>query len=158
MKFKIFPIFILLTLLVVSCSKQKFIRGTRILATEKNKEIIKIIEKYRNAMRTKDSKVLIKMAHKEYYQPKTDAESIPYGYKGLIKRLKIKFKNVVSVRFDIQYRKIHWKSSEEVSLEIYIDASYQVKVKGVNQYQRKSDYHKLTLKLHEDKWLFTAGI
>ena len=144
--------------LVAGCSKTNYIAGTRIPATQANREIIEVMENYRRAMIAIDADAMVKLAHPEYRQPKTTADENSYDYKGLVKAIRMRFAQTKSVRLDIQYRKIHWESPERVSVEVYLDGSYQVIVGEENRWEKKTDYMKLILEKHKDAWLFIEGL
>ncbi len=149
-----------LTVLALSagCAKPTYITGTRIPATKKNKEIIEVMEVYRRTLIAMDLEAFIGLAHPKYYQPKTDSDEKAYDYKGFVAAARERFAQLKNVRLDIQYRKIHWEAAERVTVEVYLDGSYQLAVGEENRWEKKTDYMRLTLERHEDKWLFVSGL
>ncbi|MBU1219584.1 hypothetical protein KKF34_17700 [Myxococcota bacterium] len=148
----------IVAVLAVSCSDPKFIRGTKIPDNKQNRELIEVVEKYRKTLMKMDASGLIAMAHPDYYQPAVTTEDIPYDYKGLKEALPKRFKLTRNIRFEMQYRKINWKDTETASVEIFIDASYLIKVGTEEQWKKKSDYWKIDLKKHEGVWKIIAGM
>jgi hypothetical protein len=140
------------------CAKTSFIAGTRIPATRANKEIIEVVENYRRILIAMDAEALIQLAHPNYYQPKTSSDEKAYDRKGLAQAVHQRFAQLKNVRLDIQYRRIKWESAERVSVEVYLDGSYQLIVGEDNRWEKKTDYMRLTLEKHKDKWLFVSGI
>ncbi len=143
---------------LTACSSPKYITGTQIADTKKNREIVQVIEKYRRAMIQRDVPTLIALAHPDYYQDKNSADFPPYDYKGLKKRLVEQFKLIKSVRMDLQYRRITWDSPEKVQVEVYMDASFQIKVGDASEWKKKDDYAKFVLKKEEGRFLFLTGL
>ncbi|MDA3863492.1 MAG: hypothetical protein PF689_06435 [Deltaproteobacteria bacterium] len=139
------------------CTSPRYIRGTKIPDNKKNKEIIGIIEKYRRAMINKDIPTILEVTHPEYYQPKMSNDDTPYDYKGLIKKLKIRFKQLKTVRFDIQYRKIKW-SENKIGVEIFIEASFMLEIDKNKEWRKKSDYMRIDLRKHQGRWRIISGL
>ncbi len=140
------------------CAKTTFITGTRIPSTRANREIIEVMENYRRILIAMDADAFIALAHPNYYQPKTASDDKAYDYKGFVEAARMRFAQLKNVRLDIQYRRIHWESAERVSVEVYLDGSYQLAVSEDNRWEKKTDYMRLTLEKHKDKWLFIAGL
>ena len=145
-------------LLPAACSKPQYIAGTRIVSTPENKEIIEVVEEFRRTMIALDVERFIQLAHPNYFQPKTHADGKAYDYKGLVESARLRFAQLKSVRLDIQYRRIQWEKGDRVSVEVYLDGSYQIHVGDEDHWEKKTDYMKLTLEKHEDKWLFVSGL
>lgn len=140
------------------CAKTTYIAGTRIPSTRANREIIEVMENYRRILISMDENALIQLAHPNYYQPKTASDEKAYDRKGFIQAVHERFVQLKNVRLDIQYRRIHWESAERVSVEVYLDGSYQLIVGEENRWEKKTDYMRLTLEKHKDKWLFVSGL
>ena len=142
------------------CSEVKMIPGTSIPDTGKNREIVKVLEKYRRAMMQRDSGTLMAMAHPHYYEHSgTPKGGDDYGHKGLIRVIKQRMAQLQAVRYNIKYRKINWVNPKQVEVEIYIDASFQIEApKGENKWHRKTDYNKLVLTKKDGRWLILRGM
>ena len=144
----------------MGCAKPKLIPGTRILDNQKNRSIIKILEKYRYAMIKRDMGTLMAMAHPHYYEHGgTHLGKDDYGYKGLLGVIRKRITQVQTVRYSIKYRRLRWLSKTQVSVEIYIDASFQMKMSDKeSKWTRYSDYNKIVLTRHKGRWLFLRGM
>jgi hypothetical protein len=140
------------------CAKPAYIAGTRIPSTRANREIIEVMENYRRILIAMDEDALIRLAHPNYYQPKTHADEKAYDKKGLEVSVRQRFAQLKNVRLDIQYRRIQWESAARVTVEVYLDGSYQLIVGEENRWEKKTDYMRLTLEKHDDKWLFLSGL
>ncbi len=143
---------------MAACSSPKYIPGTQIPATRANREIIDVVEAYRHSLMAMDVEAFIKLIHPKYHQPQTTADSKAYDYKGLVENARKRFAQLRSVRLEIQYRRIQWESPERVSVEVYLDGSFQIEAAEETRWEKKTDYMRLTLEKYEDKWLFIAGM
>ncbi len=142
------------------CSKPKLIPGTRIPDTRKNREIIKVVEKYRRALMNKEIGTLMSMAHPHYYEHSGSHKGEHhYGYKGLQKVLKKRLEQLRAVRYNIKYRKINWISENKVEVEIYIDASFQLAAgDDTDKWSRFTQHNKIVLTKENDRWLILRGM
>jgi hypothetical protein len=159
-KIAIIASFLAAAFLWCNCAEVKTIPGTGIPDTKKNREIIKVLEKYRQAMMQRDTGTLMAMAHPHYYEHSgTPKGGDDYGHKGLLQVLKKRMAQLQAVRYNIKYRKIHWVNPKQVEVEIYIDASFQIEApKGENKWHRKTDYNKLVLAKNDGRWMILRGM
>jgi hypothetical protein len=130
---------------VAACSSPKYIPGTQIPATRANREIIEVMEAYRHSLITMDVEAFIKLIHPKYHQPQTSADSSAYNYDELVKAARLRFSQLHSVRLEIQYRRIQWEAPERVSVEVYLDGSFQLEAGEETRWEKKTDYMRLTL-------------
>ena len=145
---------------VAGCAHVKYIPGTKIPDTKRNRAIIAVVEKYRHAMIRKDAATLMAMAHPNYYEhsgtPKGEDD---YGYKGLLRVIKKRLAQLETVRYELKYRKIHWLSPTKVEVEVYVDASFQLRLpSGESRWSRFADYNKFVLAKYKGRWLFLRGM
>jgi hypothetical protein len=145
---------------LLACATVETIPGTGIPDNKKNREIIEVLEKYRQAMVQRDAGALMAMAHPHYYEhsgtPKGDDD---YGYKGLMQVIKKRMAQLQAVRYNIKYSKIHWVNPEQVEVELYIDASFQIKTPtGEDKWSRYTGHNKVVLTKHQGRWLFLRGM
>jgi hypothetical protein len=145
---------------LAGCATVETIPGTGIPDTKKNREIIEVLEQYRQAMVQRDAGTLMAMAHPHYYEhsgtPKGDDD---YGYKGLMKVIKRRMNQLHAVRYNIKYSKIHWINPKQVEVEIYIDASFQIETpEGGDKWSRYTGHNKVVLTKHKGRWLFLRGM
>lgn len=156
-----FKTILVLSLAVSSgaCVKAALIPGTQIPDEPQNRKVIESIESYRRAMEERDHSKLMGMVHKEYYEHSgTPTGADDYGYKGVLKVLAQRLKQVVALRYSMKYLRIHWPEKGQAEVEVYISASYQLKAEEGEQWHRMADYNKFVLLQEKDRWLFVRGM
>lgn len=147
------------TWLGAGCAKPAMIRGTQIPDLAKNREIIRTVEDYRRAMEAIAIPKLMGMAHPHYFEHSgTPLGSDDYGYKGLLKVLRKRLKQVVALRCSLKYLRIHWTHAKQAELEVYVSASFQLRTSEGERWYRMTDYNKMTLVNVKDRWLFLRGM
>lgn len=157
----VFPLILLLLPLSASagCASGKLIPGTRIRDVPRNREVIKVVEKYRRAVESRKVTQLMAMAHPHYYEHSgTPTGSDDYGYKGLLRVIRKRLKQTLSVRCNLKYMRIHWPAKNQAEVEVYISASFQLKTDEGERWHRMTDYNKLVLVKDKDRWLFIRGM
>ena len=142
-----------------ACAQGALIPGTQIPDQPQNRQVIQAIENYRRAMEERDSAKLMGMVHKDYFEHSgTPTGSDDYGYKGLLKVLSSRLKQLVSVRFSMKYLRIAWPEKGQAEVEVYVSASYQLKADEGEEWHRMTDYNKIVLVQEKDRWLFVRGM
>ncbi len=145
--------------LLVGCAHMKMIPGTHIPDEPRNREIIKRVEEYRRAMEETNVSKLMGMAHPHYFEHSgTPVGADDYGYKGLLKVLRKRLKQVVALRCSLKYLRIHWDNDKQVELEVYISASFQLRTSEGQRWHRMTDYNKMVLVQQKGRWLFLSGM
>jgi hypothetical protein len=98
------------------------------------------------------------MASPAYFEDSgTPTAEDDYGYEGLKQVLRVRLDRLQTVRYGIQYRRVH-VAGRRAEVEIYIDASFQMAAEPIPHWKRKTEYHKLTLENDGKRWLFTSGM
>jgi hypothetical protein len=135
------------------------IPGTQIPDIQRNREVIQTVEVYRKAMEAKDLGKLMALAHPHYYEHSgTPVGSDDYGYKGLLRVLRKRMPQLVTVRCDLKYIRIHWPNDRQAELEVYISASFQLRTAEGERWYRMTDYNEMVLVRQKDRWLFLKGM
>jgi hypothetical protein len=143
--------------LLAGCPKPKLIPNTKVLDTPENREIVDTAEAYRLAVERRDAAALLAMAAPEYYQPATEANQGGYDRQGLAAMLRERFRDVESVRYIIEYLDVR-RERERAQVDIYIDATFQIKTGATPRWRRMTDYARLQLAWNGNRWLFTSGM
>jgi hypothetical protein len=145
------------------------IPGTKVPDTQANRDLIQVLEQYRNAVERQDVEALILMASKRYWEDGgTPTGSDDYGYKELGKVLTGRFKKSSDIRYSLRYMEIKRRCPSEgdnegcrVYVDVLIDASYSVPDARGNMVRLdKRDQNQLVLEWDKDatKWKFLSGM
>ena len=152
-------IVLLVTMAGAGCSKQKFIPNTKVVDTEINREILRVVEKYRRAASKLDKIAIIALVHPTYQ----DHGGTPEGgddidYAGLKTLLRTRFKRTTKVRMRIEYRSIELKG-REARVDTYIDATFVYDQPGANpRWRRLTDFNRFKLIRENKRWQFISGL
>lgn len=141
-------------------SRASYIPGTKIPRTFENEELIKVIERYRQAVERKDAAALLLMASKEHYYEDggTATGTDDYGFEGLRDVLSSRFQLAKNIRYSMRYIKIRQRG-DRAFVEVFIDASFSVKgPRGEMRREDVRDQNMLVLIRHGDSWKFVAGM
>ncbi len=141
------------------CSKQKLIPNTKVMDTALNREILRVVEKYRKAVGKKDQIGIIALVHPTYQ----DHGGTPEGtddidFIGLKKLLKSRFLKTSKIRMRIEYKSVGIKG-REASVDTYIDATFVYNQPGTNlRWRRLTDFNRFRLIKEKKRWQFISGL
>ncbi len=141
------------------CVKPKFIPHTKVLDVPLNREILKVVEKYRRAMEQLDGATVLSLAHPNYL----DRAGTPEGnddadYEGLKHFLAKKFKQTKKVRYSIEYQRLTI-TGKEAKVDTYIDATFFFEPRKANpRWRRFTDHNRFTLLKDDGRWQFISGL
>lgn len=142
----------------VACAHYSVIPGTRVIDTKTNREIIEVLERYRQALEEKDGASLLALAHPNYYEdsgtPKGDDD---YGYEGLKEILARRLSALKTLRYNIEYRKVEVEGTR-ARADIRYDASYQIATEMGDRWERKQNDKRIELENDGKRWLIIAGM
>jgi hypothetical protein len=148
----------------LGCGHAPYLSGTTVPDTEINREIIDTIEAYRMRLVEKNVEQLLLLASEKYFEdggtPRTNDD---YGYDGLAEILRGRLQRVESIRYDIQYKRIHMRPDGRAEVEAFLNGAFELQGGEVgDRYRRVSDYHRFVLEPSNSggsaKWKFVAGM
>ncbi len=141
------------------CSKTKFIPNTKVKDTEVNREILRVVEKYRRAVAKQDKVAILALVHRTYQ----DTGGTPEGgddidYNGLKTLLATRFQRTSKIRMRIEYQDVKFKGREAM-VDTYIDATFVYDQPGANpRWRRLTDFNRFTLLRDKKRWAFIGGL
>ncbi len=150
----------LLTSLGSGCAKPPaYVAGTKIPESDENRQLIKIVERYRQAVERKDAGALLLMASKSYFEDGgTQSGKDDYGYEGLRDVLAGRFQAANSIRYSVRYVRIR-RRGPRAFVEIFVDASFSlVDSTGGERREEVRDQNLLVLIQENEKWKFVSGM
>ena len=167
---RLLPLCLTLTGLAVTttaCKDSEKIPGTEIPDTEDNRDILRVLERYRKAFVRRDAAGVLATAHPTYFdEGGTDDPSDDIEYEQLGPILRERMAQIDSVRFTIDYLEINVNKDRAV-VKVWIDASFRLKslvdaetgesrVEG--RHNRKQDHAMFELLQDEGSWRITRGL
>jgi hypothetical protein len=144
--------------LLACASGPRYIRGTQVVDSQENREILDTVDKYRMAMEQRDTAALLAMAHRDYHEDGgTPTGSDDYGYAGLRDALATRFVRAENIRFGMRYMRITIEQGRAF-VDVIVDASYSVPTdRGVSRLDMR-DQNQLVLVRDGRRWLFVSGM
>lgn len=143
----------------VGCSKNKFIPNTRVTDTPLNREVLRVVERYRRAMSGLNAAEVLALVHPTYQDNSGTPEgSDDIDYEGLKTLLNTRFKNTSKVRFRIEYQDVTTRGREAL-VDTYIDATFVYNSPEANpRWRRLTDFNRFRLIKEKGTWRFVSGL
>ncbi|MBW2731443.1 MAG: hypothetical protein JRH20_03565 [Deltaproteobacteria bacterium] len=144
---------------IVGCNKQKLIPNTKIHDNKINRELIRVIARYRDAMVHKDAVQILTMVHPTYQdQAGTPEPEDDVDFNQLKGLLEGRFQRTERIRYRIEFQRVDIRG-REASVDTWIDATFVYKHPDqMPRYRRFADYHRYRLLNEDGKWLFIGGL
>ncbi|MEM6994332.1 MAG: hypothetical protein AAF721_27705 [Myxococcota bacterium] len=149
------------------CKNQPTIPGTEIPDTEDNRDILRVVEKYRVSFVRRDAAGVLTTAHPTYFDTAgTDDPSDDLEYKQLGPALRERMAQLESVRFTIDYLEIDVVKDRAV-VKVWVDASFRLKpivdpetgeVRVESSHNRLQDHAMFELLNESGAWRITRGL
>ena len=145
-------------MLLVACGPQK-IPNTHVDDTEPNREIIKFVENYRQAVETRDTVELLAMASVNYFDDMgtpTGEDDIDYGQlKTGLQRLR---DEVLAARYQISYRAVTFTQAQRVLVDFLYTGWFRVDTPEGPQWRRRLEPHRIVLAREDDRYRIVSGM
>ena len=150
-----------------ACKDKPTIPGTQIPDTEENREILRVLERYRKAFVKRDAAAILATAHPTYYDPAgTDDPGDDVKYEELGPMLRERVAQIESIRFTIDYLEVNVVDDRAV-VKVWIDASFRLSplvddetgdVRVESEHTRKQDHAMFELVRDGASWRITRGL
>jgi hypothetical protein len=150
---------ILLGLLGFGCGPG-YIAESQVPATPENVAIYDVLERYRQAMESRDPEALRSIVSKRYYEhaATTDTDKDDYGIDILESKVLPKLRNnVKKLQYQVRLRSIAIEGGD-ATVDYEFWARALITESGVDRYIYKNDYNRLKLAREGGKWLIAAGL
>jgi hypothetical protein len=158
---------LVLVVLLASCAaRPTMIGNSKISDTSFNRGVIETIEAYRTAMERRDTKALLLLASKAYWEDSgTPSGSDDYGFDGLRTVLSDRLSKARDIRYSMRYVTMHSNCGGaperrcRAAVEALVDASYTiVDAMGNERRPDKRDQSEFVLEWSGEKWMFLSGM
>ncbi|NOZ02079.1 MAG: nuclear transport factor 2 family protein [Deltaproteobacteria bacterium] len=152
--------FLMLPILLVAACGPKYIEGTKIEDTERNREIAELVERYRLAVEHRDLDTLRSMISRDYFaNAGTTAESDDdYGYDYLEKKVIPTLRDdVKSVQYRIVLRNITFQGNRAFADYEFWYKFYYVDG-GKDRWVSKNNFNRLEFAKEDGVWRIVGGL
>jgi phage gp29-like protein len=133
---------------------------TQIPNTSENREIVQVVEKYRQAIENRDIKALKSLVSRKYYEnaSTTSDDSDDYGYAQLEEKILPLLKdNIKNVQYVITLKKIEVKDEKAFADYEYNSKFFYVEG-GKEQWSAKNDFNRLEFIKEDGVWRILRGL
>lgn len=152
---------------VVGCKNAPTIPGTEIPDTQDNRDILRVLERYRTSFVRRDAAGVLATTHPTYYDPAgTDDPTDDIEYTQLGPILRERMAQLQAIRFTIDYLEVN-VVDDRASVKVWIDASFQLhdiadpesgQVRVEGKHTRKQDHAQFELLREQGAWRITKGL
>jgi hypothetical protein len=139
------------------CTK-KYIPNTALEDTPENWEVVRFCERYRHALEDINIGLLLSLASPRYFDNSgTVTGDDDFDYAGLEQILKERFKDVVSIRYEMKYRDVY-EQDTLVMVDYTYTLSFQYRIGEKTQWANKTADNRLELERVEGGFLIVSGM
>jgi len=141
------------------CAQQKLIPNTKVQDSPINREILTVVERYRQAVERQDAASVLALVHPSYQDyAGTPQSNDDIDYNGLRKILTNRFKQASRIRYRIEYQEVRG-AGETAQVDTYIDATFIYEEPNANpRWRRLTDYNQFRLMKNGLTWRFVGGL
>lgn len=146
-------------LLSVACGPS-YIKGTEVIDTPENREIVDLIENYRLAIEGRDATMLAQIVARSYFEnaSTTSATEDDYGYEELLKEvLPVLRDNIKKVTYKVKVEKVRKKGSQ-ASVFVDWELTCQYVEGGVEGWSTAKDRNRVDLVVEDGRWKIASGL
>jgi hypothetical protein len=142
----------------VGCSTQH-IPNTDVEDNEYNRRVIQFCEDYRRAVERRNTAMLLKLAHPDYYEDGGNIDtSDDIDYAGLREYLETRFAVVKAVRYEIRYRRVGKGRKDTIHVDYTYSASYKIPSDRGDIWRRRVADNRLELMPSGEAFLILSGM
>ncbi len=146
-------------MLSVACGPS-YVKGTDILDTPENREILDLVESYRLAIEGRDATMLAQVVSRSYFEnaSTTAATDDDYGYEQLLKEvLPVLRDNIKKVVYKIKIEKVQAKG-KQASVFMTFELTCQYVEGGVEGWSTAKDRNRIDLVVEDGRWKISSGL
>ncbi|MDW8247557.1 MAG: hypothetical protein RMJ84_13390 [Sandaracinaceae bacterium] len=141
-----------------SACSVRLIPNTDVPDTQENREIIEVVESYRHAVESRNPAAVLRLVSREYYDdngtPSTDDD---VDYQKLSEILSRWPENVLEVRYEMRYRRVHFEGSR-VWVDVTYTGAFKVKAAEGERWERRLSDNRIELLREGGKWRIVSGL
>jgi len=136
------------------------IEGTNVPDTQENRELLDVLDRYRQALEARDAQALADIVSPRYFEnaSSTSDAKDDYGFVELIQKvLPVLQDNVVEVQYKIKVDRIDAKG-RQASIYYEWEMTFKYIEGGLEGWSTAKDKNRMDLALEGDSWKILAGL
>ena len=135
-------------------------KDATIYDTDENIEILKVVQKYRDAIASRDIETLKSLVSKDYYENASTTDDLADDYGN--ERMDEIFndylaQSVKDIRFIIEVKQLT-KSGMDYHVDFQYIWNFRYEIAGQSYWQSKNDTNRMTIVREDDAWKIKAGM
>jgi hypothetical protein len=150
---------IAVVMLSVACGPS-YIKGTEILDTPENQEILDLVENYRMAIEGRDATMLAQVVSRSYFEnaSTTNITDDDYGYEQLLKEvLPVLRDNIKKVIYKVTVDEIKARG-KQARVFVSFELTCQYVEGGVEGWSTAKDRNRIDLVVEDGRWKISSGL
>lgn len=136
------------------------IPNTQVPDTVFNRDVLAVLEQYRNALNERDVPALLRLTHPQYYDDNgTPGADDDIDYDFLVEKLGLWADRLEDVRYDIRYRDVTTAESGRVIVDYTYTGRFKlIRADGDTRWSRRLDSNRIVLEKVEDQYRIISGM
>lgn len=144
---------------LLSACQSQYIPNTDVSDSPRNRDVIEFCESYRRAVELGKVGAILALADPGYYEDGGNIDaSDDIDYAGLRDFLETRFRDTISIRYDVRYRKVSDDPSGAVFVDYTFSASYKIPAPEGERWKRAVGDNRLVLVPYQDTYRIRAGM
>jgi hypothetical protein len=141
------------------CAHPDYIPMTQILNTPTNHDILDVCEEYRTDVERRDAPAILALIDPSYTSRAVSPKDDDVGYERFRDVTVRRMQDLKVITLNVEYRGVDVsQDGNTATVEVYQDASFQLRQDQDQHWHRYADYGKYTLVHKAGRWLFTSGL
>ena len=147
-----------LTVAALSACAHANIPGTEIEDTEENREILTLVEEYKQAVERLDADAVLALVSPRFYEDNGNTnEADDYDYNGLAKSLKESFERTRAMQLVLRIDAVEVEDADAYA-EVYYEIRAHNEYPSGMKWETETDRSRFRFERVDDKWLIIAGL
>ncbi len=144
--------------LLLAC-EPTLIPNTRVEDTSQNREVVEFVEKYRQAVESRNVPALLSLASRNYFDDMgTPGGEDDIDYEGLEVGLHRMREEVIGARYQISYRAVTYVVDERVLVDLMYTGWFRVNTAEGPQWKRRLEPHRIVLAREDRGYKIMSGM
>lgn len=148
-----------LALFALCACEPTLIPNTRVEDTSDNREVLDFIERYRQAVESRNVSALLAMASRNYFDDMgTPAGDDDIDFDGLQVGLNRLREEVIGARYQISYRAVTYVPDQRVLVDLLYTGWFRVNTADGPQWKRRLEPHRIVLAREDRGYRIMSGM